>query len=269
VASASLAGWDVAVTPATLTLAPGASASFDARLTRTTATLGAWTFGSLNWSDGVVSTSSPLNAQALSFASPAQVTDARPAARGSKVITVESSYTGAMSLSTIGLVPATVNASTVTAPATQCFSFTVPAGVSFARFQLFQADTQGASTDLDLEVFRSANCTGTNVGTSAGGSSDEVVTLESPTAASYSARVTGYATPATGAAYKLSTWIVGPAAGAQSLRASGPATVYAGGSSSVALSWAAPTGQRHMGLVQFFDGTAAAIGSTKLLVDNR
>ncbi len=269
VPTAALAGWDVAVTPASLTLAPGASASFDAKLTRTSATLGAWAFGSLAWSDGVVTTTSALNAQALSFAAPEQATDVRATGKGSKLISVESSYTGAMGITTIGLVPAIVNANTVTAPATQCYNFTVPAGVSFARFQLFQVDTLGATTDLDLEVFSSANCTGTNVGTSAGGSSDEVVTLTSPAAATYSARVTGYATPTTGATYKLNAWIVGPASGTQSLVARGPSTVYTGGSSSVALSWNVTPGQRYMGLVQFQDGTGAQIGSTKVLVDNR
>lgn len=269
IASTSLPGWDVSVTPASLTLAPGASASFDTKLTRTTADLGAWTFGSLAWSDGVVSVTSPLSAKAVAFSAPAQVQDVRTTGRGSVVFTAQSSYTGTMSLSTIGLVPAIVTTSTITAPATQCFAFTVPAGMSFARFQLFQADTQGATTDLDMDVFRSANCTGTNVGTSAGGSSDEVVTLESPTAASYSVRVTGYATPATGATYKLSTWIVGPSADVPTLKAAGPTSVFPGGSSSIAASWNVPTGSRYMGLVNFFDGSAAQIGSTKVLVDNR
>ena len=269
VATPSLAGWDVVVTPASLTLAPGASASFDAKLTRTSATLGAWTFGSLAWSDGVVSLSSPMSAQALPFASPTQVSDKRTSGRGSKVFSVESSYTGTISMTTVGLVPAIVTESTVTAPATQCFAFTVPANVNFARFQLFQVDTSGASTDLDMEVFRSANCTGTNVGTSAGGSSDEVVTLESPTASSYSVRVTGYATPAAGATYKLSVWIVGPAVGTQSLRAVGPSTVYTGGASSIALSWNVSTGSRYMGLVRFLDGSATLIGTSKVLVDKR
>lgn len=268
IAAPDLPGWDVAVTPSSLTLAPGAKASFDVKLTRTSATLGAWTFGTLAWSDGVVSTVSPLSAQAVSFSAPAQVNDTRTTGKGSSVFQVQSSYTGTMSLATIGLVPATVTSSTVTAPAAQCFPFVVPAGASFARFQLFQVDTQGATTDLDMDVFRSNNCTGTNVGTSAGGSSNEVVTLESPTAATYSVRVTGYATPATGAAYKLSTWVVGPATGVQSLKAAGPSTVYAGGSSSIAISWNVPVGARYMGLVNFFDGTSALIGSSKVLVDN-
>ena len=269
VPTAALAGWDVAVTPASLTLAPGASASFDAKLTRTTATLGAWTFGSLAWSDGVVSTSSALNAQALSFAAPDQATDVRSTGKGSKIISVESSYTGTMGTTTLGLVPAIVNANTVTAPAVQCYNFVVPAGMSFVRFQTFQVDTLGATTDLDMGVFSSANCTGTSVGTSAGGSSDEVVTLTSPAAATYSVAITGYATPATGASYKLNAWIVGPSAGTPTLQARGASSVYTGGSSSVALSWNVPVGQRYMGLVQFQDGTGAQIGATKVLVDNR
>jgi hypothetical protein len=272
VATPSLAGWDVVVTPASLTLAPGASATFSAKLTRTSATLGDWTFGTLGWSDGVVAMTSPLNAQALAFSSPAEVSDVRTAGKGSKVISVQSSYTGTMSMTTIGLVPAIVNNGNVTAPATQCFAFTVPTNAAFARFQLFQSDTEGASTDLDMDVFRSATCTGTNVGTSAGNTADEVVTLENPAATvdtAYSVRVTGYATPPAGAAYKLSAWIVGPASGTQTLKAVGPSSVYAGGSASVGLSWNVPTGSRYMGLVNFFDGLSTQIGSTKVLVDNR
>ncbi len=269
VASASLPGWTVDVTPSTLTLPPGGQASFEARITRTTAPLIAWTFGSLSWSDGVRTVTSPLSAQALAFGSPVEVADVRSSGRGSRVIPVESSYTGPLTIQPIGLVPAAVNAGQVSTGATQCFSFTVPAGTRFARWQLFNADTQGGqTTDLDLEVFRSANCTGTAVGTSAAGGSDEVVTLEAPVAAAYSARVTGYATPAGGATYSLSAWVVVPG-GATTLLARGPSSVYAGGAASVALSWGVAPGARYMGLVDFLDGSSTLVSSTKLLVDNR
>lgn len=269
VSSTSLPGWDVLVTPASLTLAPGAQASFTAKLTRTTATVGAWTFGTLGWSDGVRTVTSPLSAQALSFGSPAQVSDQRVSGKGSRVFSVESSYTGTISTSAVGLTPAILNGVSITTGVTQCFNFTVPAGTQFARWQLFNADTQGGSTtDLDLEVFSSANCTGTNVGTSAVGGSDEVVTLENPAAASYSARVTGYATPAGGATYKLSTWIVTPG-DAPTLRVVSPSSVYEGGAASVGLSWSVTPGARYMANVRFLDGSSAVIGSTKVLVDNR
>lgn len=269
VAQSNLPGWDVVITPASLNLAPGASASYTAKLTRTTAPLVNWTFGSLGWSDGVRTVTSPLSAQALAFASPDQVSDQRASGKGSRVFPVETSYTGSLSLSTIGLVPAVTFPDTVATSATRCYAVVVPAGTEFARFQTFNADTQGgALTDLDMDVFRSADCTGTNVGTSAVGGSDEVVTLEAPIAATYSVRITGYATPVGGAAFTLSTWAVGPG-GASTLAARGPSSVYEGGSASVALTWAVPAGKRYMGLVKFSDGTATLIGSSKVLVDNR
>jgi len=124
-------------------------------------------------------------------------------------------------------------------------------------------------TDLDLEVFNGANCTGTNVGTSAAGGSDEVVTLESPAAGNYSARVTGYATAVGGASYTLSNWLVSSSANPQTLNAVGPSSVNEGGASTIGASWSVPTGSRYMGLVRFFDGSSAQIGATKVLVDNR
>jgi hypothetical protein len=167
-------------------------------------------------------------------------------------------------------VPADARSATISTGQTQCYSFVVPADTQFARFQLFNADTQGgALTDLDMDVFRSANCTGTNVGTSAAGGSDEVVTLEGPIAATYSVRVTGYATAAGGAAYTLSVWAVAPDGGTPTLRVTGPSSVYEGGSASVALSWAVPAGARYMGNVRVLDPSATLVGSTKVLVDNR
>ena len=269
VSQSSLPGWNVVVTPASLSLAPGASASFTTKITRTSAPLAAWTFGSLGWSDGVRSITSPLSAQAVAFASPVQVSDKRPAGKGSRVFAVETSYTGTMSLTTTGLVPAVTFSDTLASPNTRCYPVVVPAGTEFARFQTFNSDTQGgALTDLDMEVFRSADCTGTNVGTSAVGGSDEVVTLEAPIAATYSVRITAYATAVGGAQFTLSAWAVAPG-GANTLAARGPSTVYEGGSASVALSWAVPAGQRYMGLVKFSDGSASLLGSSKVLVDNR
>jgi subtilisin family serine protease len=270
VASASLPGWNVSVTPSSLTLAPGQRATFNTTLTRTSAALGAWTFGALSWSDGVRTITSPLSAQALAFGTPAEVADQRSSGRGSRTFNVESSYTGPMSLQAVGLVPAITNSAVISTGQTQCYSFTVPAGTLFARWQLFNSDTQGgALTDLDLEVFRSANCTGTNVGTSAVGGSDEVVTLENPTPATYSARITGYATAAGGAQYTFSAWIVGPDGNPGTLRVSGPSSVYEGGSSTIGMSWNVPAGTRYMGLVRFFDAGSAPLGASKVLVDNR
>ncbi len=269
--SASLAGWNLAVTPASLTLAPGASATFNVALTRTSASIGTWSFGNLTWNDGVRQVRSPLSARAVAFSAPAQVSDTRASGNGTKVFTIVSGYTGTLSVAATGLVAATVRTGSVTAGvgSPMCFDINVAANAQVARFQLFNADTLGGSTtDLDLNVYQGSGGSGPLVGSSGGATSDEVVTLATPQAGTYSACVAAYATPASGASFRLSHWVVGPAAGTQTLRASAPRNVYAGGTASVGLGWAVPAGQRYLGNLQFADNTGAAIGSTLVFVDN-
>ena len=270
--TATLAGWNVAVAPASLTIPAGGSASYSVTLTKTTAAINVWTFGSLVWNDGVHTVTSPLSAFAVGFIAPAEVSDVRATGRGTKVFQIVSAYTGSMGVSATGLVPATRTSNKVQASATQCVNTVIPAGSQFARFQLFNTDTQGGtSTDLDLDVFNGPGGTGTKVGASGGSTSDEVVTLKAPTAGTYSACVTGFAVPAGGAAYTLSSWIVGPAVGAQTLKASGPNTVYASGSASIGLGWNVQAGARYLGNVTYTDPTVppgTILGSTIVFVDN-
>lgn len=270
VASTSLpGGWVVSVTPATLTLPPGGIGSFDVTVNRGSAALGTWSFGTLSWSDGATQVRSPLSARAVGFSAPAEVSDVRTSGRGSKIFQVTSGHSGTMTVAATGLVPATVNTGTVGAGATQCFDYTVPAGALVARFQLFNADTQGGSaTDVDLNVFSGSGGTGSKVGASEGGTSDEVVTLAKPAAGTYSACVSGFNVPAGGALYKLSSWVVGPAAGVQTLKASAPSMVYAGGPASIGLGWSVTAGKRYLGNVQYFDNTGVQVGSTIVNVDN-
>jgi hypothetical protein len=190
--------------------------------------------------------------------------------KGTKVYQIISTYTGTMGVSATGLVPATRTSNVVQASATQCANFPVPAGAQLARFQLFNTDTQGggAGTDLDLAVFNGPNGTGTKVGSSGGSTSDEIVTLKTPAAGTYSACVTGFAVPAGGAAYTMSSWVVGPAVGVQTLKAAGPNTVYASGSASIGLGWNVPAGARYLGNVIYTDPASAALGSTIVFVDN-
>ena len=264
-------GWTASVSPNSLTLAAGATGSFSVTVTRTSAALNTWGFGTLTWSDGVKNVVSPLTVRAVGFSAPAQVTDIRASGTGTKVVSVVSAYTGKMSVTPVGLVPATRNTNNITTTAVQCYNFAVPAGAQLARLQLFDADTSAAS-DLDLDVFNGPNGTGINVGSSGGSTSEEVVTLSAPAAGTYSACVTGYATPTGGVTYTLSSWVVGPASGVQTLRASAPTNVYAGGTASIGLGWSVPAGQRYLGNLSFFDNTdpmaISKIGSTVVFIDN-
>ena len=266
-ATTTLPGWTVLVTPASLNLAAGASGSFTVKLTNVSAPVGSWTFGSLAWSDGLRTVRSPLSARPLGFAAPAVVTDVRAAGKGSKVFSIVSAYTGTLQVVANGLVEATRTAGEVVTGATQCFNFNLPAGAELARFQLFNADTAGGGgTDIDLEVFNGPNGTGTSVGASGGGQSEELVSLPAPAAGTYSACVAGFTTPPTGAAFTLSSWVVGPAV-VSTLKAAGPANVYAGGTASIGLSWAVPAGKRYLGTLKFMNGPAV-VGRTTVFVDN-
>lgn len=266
---AGMTGWNVSVSPNQLTLAPGASASFSVTLTRNGAPLNAWTFGSLTWSDGTSNVVSPLSARAVGFSAPALVTDVRASGSGSKLISVTSAYTGSMSVSAVGLVPATRNTSIIATDGVQCFNTVIPSGAQVARFQLFDADTQGggAGTDLDLDVFAGPDGTGALLGSSGGSTSSEVVTLSNPVARTVSACVTGYAADG-GKQYTLSSWVVGPATGAQTLRAAAPTQVYAGAGASIGIGWTVPAGARYLGNLRYFDNTSTLIGSTLLMIDN-
>lgn len=267
--SASLPGWHVVVAPANFLLAPGASTSFTVTVTSAGAAAGSWSFGALVWSDGVRQVRSPLSVRGVAFVSPALVSDTRVSGRGSKVYSITANYTGAMSVLATGLVPATLTLGNVAQNAQQCFDFSLPAGAQFARFQTFNTDTSGgAATDIDLVVYQGSGGTGPLVGASGVDASDELVTLMSPASGTYSACVEGYSVPASGAAFTLSSWIVGPAAGTQTLRASGPTSVYAGGSASIGLGWAVTAGKRYMGNVQYRNSTGIPLGSTMVFVDN-
>ena len=268
VASTNLPGWNVTVTPASLTLAAGASANFTVALERTTATAGAWTFGSLNWNDGVHTVRSPLTARGVLLAAPAQV-DYTGSSPTTKSFNVTPGISGAIRVQATGLVPATLSPGNVAQGVRQCFNVVVPAGAKYARFQTRNADTQGgANTDIDLTVFNGPGGTGTSVGSSGGATSDEVVSLTAPAAGTYSACVDGFATPAGGAAFTLSSWVIGPAVGAQTLAATGPRSVVAGQVTPILVRWSVAALGRYLGFLKFVDPAAVPIGETVVYVDN-
>jgi len=265
--AASLPGFSVAVAPSSMTLAPGESKTYTATLARSGAPIGVYQFGSLVWtaaSNGAP-VRSPLTAKAESLVALATVSDSRNV--GTKVFTVATGYDGAFSTLATGLVPATRNPGTVALNAETCFPFAVPAGAKMLRVQLFNSETEGGSaSDLDLSVYRGA----TVVGTSGGGTSDELVSLSNPTAATnYEACVEGYAPVNGSAAFTLNTWVVGPTVIPATLRAFGPSKVYTGGTASIAFSWSVPAGARYLGVVDYASPPSPAlIGRTSIFIDN-
>ena len=269
--SATVPGWTLTTSPASLTIAPGASASYTATLTRTTATVETWAYGQLLWTgDGGKVVRSPVQVKGSLFVGLSNVTDTRNI--GTKVYTVGTGFAGPMLTTGTGLVAATRSSGvSVLGQPDVCFPFTVPTGVQVLRVQLFNADTQGgAASDIDLIVRRGT----TVIGSSGGFESNELVQLSSNaaagiTAGAHSACVNAWA-PLNGSAnFVLSTWMVGPAVGTQSLRAFGPAQAYMGGVAYIGLAWNVPAGQRYLGNVQYRQTAGGTpMGNTVVFIDN-
>ena len=278
-ATATLPGFTVAVTPATLVLAPGQKGTFSVKLTRTNAPLGTWVYGSLVWSDGVNTVRSPLTARGSALSAPATVYSEE--STGSKVFTIGTGFTGAMTSVKSGLLPATQETRTVgesgtvssvyTAacragggPGVNVHNVVIPAGTMLARFSLFDDDTSGgAESDLDLIVVNPANA----LASSGNGGSNERVELSNPAAGTYKVCVIGYA-PANGSAeYKLSSWVLAPNAINGNFKALLPGVAYVGGTATVNMSWSGlEAGKRHLGALRYvFNGVAQ--GTTVVAVD--
>jgi hypothetical protein len=264
-ASATLPGFSVAVSPSTLTLAPGESKSYTATFTKGAANIEQWAFGQLVWTGDGKTVRSPLQVKASSFVGTTAVTDTR--ANGSKVFTVATGWSGTMTVSGTGLVAATRNPGTsVQGQADVCFPINVPTGAQVLRVQMFNSETGGgAASDLDVTVYRGNLA----VGGSYTGTSEELVTLTNPTPGAYTACVEAYAPAGGSAAFTLNHWVVGPAVGTQTLKAFGPSTAYIGGVASIGISWNVPAGQRYLGNVQYRQTAAGApVGATTVFVDS-
>ena len=129
------------------------------------------------------------------------------------------------------------------------YDVVVPAGTTYARFSLFDANVSPAS-DLDLRVYRGT----TLVGSSGSGTSDEEVNLLNPTAATYSVFVDGFAT-ANPSTFTLFTWVLGSTA-AGNMTVTAPASATLGGTGTIELSFSGLTaGTKYLGSVAYSGST--------------
>lgn len=200
--------------PDAFSIKPGASKTYSITFTTAGAAIGAYAQGAvvLTSNQGHV-VRSPVVVRPVAMAAPTQVS-------GSYSVTF--GYTGPFSATPRGLVAAGVQPGSVATGGQMDFQVNVPAGTTYARFSLFDSEVSQAS-DLDLEVY---GPTGSQVGGSGGGTSDEEVNLSNPAAGTYTVRVLGYAVPNGGADFKLFSWALGStAAGNMSVTAPANATV--------------------------------------------
>jgi hypothetical protein len=262
-----LAGFDVSVSPSTLTLGPGRSASFTVTITRTTATLNAYTGGQLTWNDGRHTVRSPVVVRPVALAAPGSVSGTG----GAISYNVTFGYSGAFTASPRGLVPAVTNTGSVEddpgdnftpgGPGTVAFPVTIPAGTTYARFSLFNANVTPAS-DLDLYVVNSA---GELVGASGSGTSNEEVNLLNPAAGDYTVWVHGFGVTGT-ANFTLFDWLLGTAsAGNMTVTAPAAAVLGTTGTINLTFSGLSPA-TKYLGSVAY-GGVAGLPNPTVVRID--
>ncbi|WP_312515728.1 S8 family peptidase [Massilia sp.] len=286
VSTAPMDGFKVVVSPATLTIPAGASASYTVTLTRDGAAENVWKYGSLTWSDGAHSVRSPIVARSgKPLIAPAFISSDK--ASGSKSMSITTGFDGKMSAAVGGLkeivrTSATINpapAGTITtvetmraacvtgAPGVNVIPVTFTSSTMAAQFETFSRDTSGEGRDdLDMVLVNSA---GTLVTYSANDGADEWITLAAPAPGNYRLCVIGYSTannqPAT---YGFHSAIVTTSDKGGNFKALVPAKVYAGGKATIPVSWAGlASNKRYLGAVRLLDNNNAVGATTVVQVE--
>jgi hypothetical protein len=263
------AGIDVVVSPTSLTLGAGESASYQVTLTRTTAALDTYAMGSLSWSDGTHNVRSVIAVRPVQLAAPDEVFGM--GTTGSIDYTVDFGYSGPFTASPHGLMVATqtagfvvddpannINTALATGVGITVHAIPVPAGTAVARFSLFDDFTDG-NDDLDLYVFDSA---GNFIGGSGTATSEEQVDVVFPAPGSYFVVVHGFATDESsggpGSNYTLFNWNVSSAPNGglpTDLMITAPTEAVLGTSATITVSWAdLAAGEKYLGAVLYNDG---------------
>ena len=280
-ASATVPGFTAVVTPATLNLAAGASASFTVKLTPTTAAVGDWKFGSLTWTDGSHIVRSPVSARVgIPISAPAEMSSDKLS--GSKLFPVKTTFSGRMGFIKGGLKEVTVGEQVdmaagplssanlraactagVNTASVRVYNVDIPAGTIVARFALRQQET-GPTDDHDLGIL-----TPGNAWTYSGNDgSNEAVQLRSPAAGAYKVCVNAYGSTASVMSHKLSSWIVTPGDVGGKFVVAVPAKVVGGNNTTIGMSWSGlGEGKRYVGGAQFLDLNNTVQATTAIRVD--
>lgn len=243
-------GISVDVLPASFSIAPGQTVSYDITFRIESGPLDLWRFGSLTWVGDKHRVYSSIAVRPTTITAPAEVTDFGTS--GSFGLPVEFGYTGAYTPIVHGLrLPLIINGFVDNDP-TKTFSFRttdgvtahlidVPADQLYLRFALFDSLTDG-DDDLDLYVYfcpDNVNCN--KIGESGEPTSQEELNVFRPAAGRYAVLIHGFQTDEVaagpGANYTLLGWSFGNNDDQGNMTASGPAFVNAGSTEIVTVNW--------------------------------
>ncbi len=242
-------GFQVTVTPASLTLGPGETASFGVTLDRQGAPLNQWAFGRLVWSNGDREVASPIAVNPVALAAPEAVFGRGRA--GQLSFPVRFGYAGAYLAGVHGLRAPLRLTGFVDDDPDNTFSFrsdagvalqliTVPADQAYARFALFDDFTDGAD-DLDLYLFYCPNNECSQVAQSGSFTSEEEINLVMPVPGLYAVLIHGFETDQVaggpGANFELFAWSFGVNDNVGNMAVAAPQSVASGDQVTLDLDW--------------------------------
>ncbi|MEJ2602915.1 MAG: S8 family serine peptidase [Gammaproteobacteria bacterium] len=258
----------VTVTPATLSLAPGETASYTVDLEFLGAGLDLWYFGAITWRSGDTAVRTPLAVRPVSLSAPEEVRDA--GGSGSLSFDVDFGYSGSYQAGVLGLNEALVIDGFVDNDPTKNFTFRmdngvtshvidVPANQAYLRFALFDEETDG-DDDLDMYVYYCPDDLCTKIGESGSDTSAEEFSLVTPPAGRYAVLIHGFETDEVaggpGANYRLFAWAFGLADDAGNMSVSAPSSVSAGSTETIRVDWSGLTvDRRYLGAVSHITPT--------------
>jgi hypothetical protein len=268
------AGFNVTVSPSTLRLKSGQSATYYVTVSNVSAPVGEWRHGSLTWTDntGNYSVRSPLSVSAALFGAPSAITGSGES--GSASFDVSFGYTGSYTAAAHGLVPATVTSDNVLQDPDQNFDPNdgysnrhdfIVSGAALLRVAI---PPEATEPDADLDIFL-YNPDGQQVASSTNGGTNEQIDILLPEDGTWSLYVHGWAAPGGDSDYDLYSWIISATPGGNLNVDSAPASATIGTTGTVNLSWTGATaGQWHLGAVSH-TGDVGLMGLTLVEVDNR
>jgi subtilisin family serine protease len=287
-ASASLPGFDVKVTPATLQLDPGQTQSYTVSLSRTDAEDGVWQFGDVVWNDSEHKVRSPLQARYNSGAEAPALMSASTTS-GSRQLDVQTGFDGKISAVRAGMreytrlaqtvtqaapgsldtQEAIVNACTARGAGVKAVTLGIPHNTMLARFELSNRDTDGGDNDdLDLALLDIGN---NLIAYSGHQGSNESLTLLAPAVGVVKVCVLGYQLK-NGAStnYTVSYAMAIPNDSKGNVKLTLPDSVKQGGSTKVGVSWSGlEQGKRYLGGLQLLNPVGRAVSLTELNIDIR
>ena len=230
-------GTNVTVSPSSVTLKPGQSATYQVTITANSeAIAGQWSFGSLTWAQGKYSIRSPIAVRPVALSAPAEISVAAADANGSTSYDVQIGYSGNFAATGHGLEAAEVQPGNVGIGGATLHFVNIPVGTRYARFSLFDesvGDGTGAD-DLDLQVqgpgpgFPFVAFSGTPT-------SEEEINLVDPIPGQYAVFVIHFDSVNPVTPYQLHFWDVGPDLGNMTVTA--PATVSVGTTETIDIDW--------------------------------